>query len=107
MRAVRQKGQKMCIKLHFIGSLVASTVIGMTAAFAHHPGIGGVGGGGGITTIGAGTLDEGQFAASAFVEYVRLTQLSNATLLANVATGVHGLSSIESRVLAFAYGITS
>jgi hypothetical protein len=94
-------------QLRFIGSLIASTAIGMTAAFAHHPGIGGIGGGGGVTTIGAGTLDQGQFAASAFIEYVRLNQLSNATLLANIGNDVHGLQSIESKVLAFAYGFTN
>ena len=94
-------------KLQFIGALIGSTALGMATALAHHPGIGGVGGGGGITTIGAGTLDQGQFAASAFIEYVRLNQLSNATLLANIGNDVHGLSSIESRVMAFAYGVTS
>ncbi|MBR0716887.1 transporter [Bradyrhizobium liaoningense] len=75
-------------------------------ASAHHPGIGGTGGGGGIFTIGAGTLDEGQFAFSAYVEYVRLKQLSDATLLANIGNDVHGLQSIESRTLSLAYGVT-
>ena len=94
-------------RLRFIAALVASTAIDLTAASAHHPGIGGVGGAGAITTIGAGTLDQGQFAASAFIEYIRLNQMSKATLLANIGNDVHGLSSIESRALAFAYGITS
>src|SRR5262245_56199462 len=78
-----------------------------TAAFAHHPGIGGVGGAGGITTIGAGTMEQGEFALSAFIEYNRLKQLSDATLLANIGNDVHGLQSVESRVLALAYGITN
>jgi hypothetical protein len=52
---------------------------GISAASAHHPGIGGAGG---IFT--AGTLDEGQFAFSTFVDYLRLKQLSEPTLLANI-----------------------
>jgi Putative MetA-pathway of phenol degradation len=97
----------MCNTLRFIAAMAVSTVIGASAASAHHPGVGGVGGSGGITTIGAGTLDQGQFAFSAFVEYIRLNQLSNATLLANIGNDVHGLQSIESRNLAFAYGVTN
>ena len=97
----------MCNKLRFIATLLVSTAVGASAASAHHPGVGGIGGAGGIFTIGAGTLDQGQFAFSAFIEYVRLKQLSDATLLANIGNDVHGLQSIESRVLAFAYGITN
>ena len=89
-----------------IAALIGSAAIGLSAAFAHHPGIGGIGGGGGITTIGAGTLDQGQLAAAFMVEYIKLRQLSDATLLANAGNDVHGLSSIESRTLALAYGIT-
>jgi hypothetical protein len=81
--------------------------IGASTASAHHPGIGGIGGAGGIFTIGAGTLDQGQFAFSLFVDYLRLKQLSDPTLLANVGNDVHGLQSVESRSLAFAYGITN
>lgn len=88
--------------------MAAFAVLASTAtASAHHPGIGGVGGAGGIVTIGAGTLEQGEFAASAFIEYNRLRQLSDPTLLANVGNGVHGLQSVESRVLALAYGITN
>jgi hypothetical protein len=82
-------------------------VIGASAASAHHPGIGGIGGDGGVLTIGAGTLDQGQFAFSGFVEYLRLKQLSDPTLLANIGSHVHGLQTVESRALAFAYGITN
>jgi hypothetical protein len=88
-------------------ALVASTSIGIGAASAHHPGVGGIGGSGGIFTIGAGTLDQGQFAFSLFIDYLRLKQLSDATLLANVGNDVHGLKSVESRSLAFAYGVTN
>src|SRR3954452_20736708 len=88
-------------------ALALASALGTGMASAHHPGIGGTGGGGGIFTIGAGTLDEGQFAFSAYVEYVRLKQLSDATLLANIGNDVHGLQSTESRTVTFAYGITN
>lgn len=88
-------------------ALVASTAISASAASAHHPGIGGIGGAGGIFTIGAGTLDQGQFAFSVFVDYLRLKQLKNPTLLANIGNDVHGLQTVESRVLALAVGITN
>ncbi|MBR0827502.1 transporter [Bradyrhizobium manausense] len=91
----------------FTAALVASTAITATAASAHHPGVGGVGGAGGIFTIGAGTLDQGQFAVSAYVEYLRLKQLSDQTLLANIGNDVHGLQTVESRVLALSYGVTN
>ena len=97
----------MINRFSFIVALVASTAIGAGAASAHHPGIGGIGGAGGIFTIGAGTLDQGQFAFSAFVDYLRLKQLSDPTLLANIGKDVHGLQTVESRALAFAYGITN
>jgi hypothetical protein len=97
----------MINRLSFIVALVASTTIGGTAASAHHPGIGGIGGAGGIFTIGAGTLDESQFAFSTFVDYLRLKQLSEPTLLANVGNDVHGLQTVESYAVALAYGITN
>ncbi len=88
-------------------AVVASTAIAPTTASAHHPGVGGVGGAGGIFTIGAGTLDQGQFAVSVYVEYLRLKQLSERTLLANIGNDVHGLQTVESSVLALSYGFTS
>jgi hypothetical protein len=94
-------------KMRFIMALAVSTALGADAASAHHPGVGGIGGAGGIFTIGAGTLDQGQFAASAFFEYVRLKQLGNETLLANIENDVHGLQSIQSRILALSAGITN
>ena len=97
----------MINRFSFVVALVASTAIGASAASAHHPGIGGIGGAGGIFTIGAGTLDQGQFAFSAFVDYLRLKQLSDTTLLANIGKDVHGLQTVETRALAFAYGITN
>jgi len=42
----------------YVAALLASITI-TTGASAHHPGIGGVGGAGGITTIGAGTMEQG------------------------------------------------
>ena len=97
----------MANRLQFAMALAGSIVIGMSAASAHHPGIGGIGGAGGILTIGAGTLDEGQFAFSTFVDYLRLKQLSEPTLLANVGNDVHGLQTVESYAVALAYGITN
>jgi hypothetical protein len=93
--------------LRFIASLIGTTALGLSSVSAHHPGIGGTGGGGGITTIGAGTLDPGQLAAAFMVEYIKFRQLSDATLLANAGHDVHGLSAIESRTMSPAYGITS
>ena len=43
----------------------------------------------------------------AFIEYVRLKQLSDATLLANIGNDVHGLQSIEAASLAVSSGITN
>ena len=97
----------MTNRLSFTGALVTSMAIGANAASAHHPGIGGIGGAGGIFTIGAGTLDQGQFAFSTFVDYLRLKQLSEPTLLANVGNDVHGLQTVGSYAVALAYGITN
>ena len=97
----------MTNRLSFTAALLVSTAVGASAALAHHPGIGGIGGAGGIFTIGAGTLDQDQFAFSAFVDYLRLKQLSEPTLLANVGNDVHGLQTVESYAIAFAYGITN
>jgi hypothetical protein len=97
----------MANRLRFAAALLGSMTLGMGAASAHHPGIGGIGGSGGIFTIGAGTLDEGQFAFSAFVDYLRLKQLSEPTLLANIGNDVHGLQTVESYAVALAYGITN
>ena len=97
----------MTNRLSFTEALVASMAISASAASAHHPGIGGIGGAGGIFTIGAGTLDQGQFAFSAFIDYLRLKQLSDPILLANIGKDVHGLQTVESRALAFAYGVTN
>jgi hypothetical protein len=94
-------------RISLVAAVLATSAVVAAPALAHHPGVGGSGGGGGgIFTIGAGTLDEGQFAFSAYIEYVRLKQLSDATLLANIGNDVHGLQSIESRIVAFAYGVT-
>jgi hypothetical protein len=92
---------------YFIAGLAAMTAAGISPASAHHPGIGGVGGAGGIVTIGAATMEQGDFAAAAFIEYNRLRQLSNTSLRNNIGNDVHGLLSVESRVLALAYGVTN
>jgi Putative MetA-pathway of phenol degradation len=84
-----------------------ATALASATASAHHPGIGGIGGAGGLFTIGAGTLDQGQFAGSTFIDYVRLKQLSDTTLLNNIGNDVHGLQSIESRGFTLSAGITN
>jgi hypothetical protein len=94
-------------KYLYIAFWLGSFALIPTGASAHHPGIGGVGGAGGITTIGAGTMEQGEFGLALFVEYTRLKQLSDATLLANIGNDVHGLQSVESRVVALAYGVTN
>ncbi|HKH03473.1 MAG TPA: transporter, partial [Bradyrhizobium sp.] len=97
----------MKINLKLAAAVIAATASGAGTAWAHHPGVGGVSGSGGLLTIGAGTLDQGQFAFSTFVDYLRLKQLSDATLLANAGNDVHGLQTVESRALALAYGVTN
>ncbi|MBP0116489.1 MULTISPECIES: hypothetical protein [Bradyrhizobium] len=97
----------MANRLRFAAALIGSITIGVSDASSHHPGIGGIGGAGGIFTIGAGTLDEGQFASSTYVDYLRLKQLSEPTLLANVGNDVHGLQTVESYAVALACGITN
>jgi hypothetical protein len=94
-------------RFRVILTLALATALGTGAASAHHPGMGGIGGAGGIFTIGAGTLDQGQFAFAAFLDYVRLKQLSDATLLANIGNDVHDLQSIESRGFAISAGLTN
>jgi hypothetical protein len=97
----------MINRFSFIAALVASTAIGASAASAHHPGIGGIGGPAAFSRLAPAPSIRGQFAFSAFVDYLRLKQLSDPTLLANIGKDVHGLQTVESRALAFAYGITN
>src|SRR5262245_64441365 len=92
--------------VRFIAAVAVSMTIDAGTAFAHHPGVGGAGGAGGIFTIGAGTLDQGQFAFSAFIEYLGLNQLSVATLLDNIGNDVHGPQSIESGMLSSSQRLT-
>jgi hypothetical protein len=79
-------------------------------AQAHHPGGGGnTGSGGPINTISAGTLDEGQIAAAVRYEFIRLSRLSDAELIAAARPGMHAHSirSIQSPALSVAYGVTN
>lgn len=94
--------------LSVTAAIIFCTAIGAGKASAHHPSIGGgSGGGGGIFTIGAGTLDQGQFALSTFIDYLSLKQLGEPALTANIGNQVHGLQSVESRAVALAYGISN
>jgi hypothetical protein len=82
----------------------------ITPVQAHHPGGGGnTGSGGPINTSSASTLDEGQITTSARYEFIRLGELSDATLLVAASEGRHGHSmrSIESFSLSAAYGVTN
>lgn len=85
-------------------TVAALAFLGAPSADAHHTGVGGGSGGGGILTIGAATLAEGQIAASITYEFIRMNQLSDATLTAN--PGVHGLQSIATPAMSIAYGVT-
>src|SRR5262245_21419275 len=101
------RGETIMRKIYrVLGGLIICTAALSPAAEAHHPGIGG-GGGGGIVTIGAGTLEAGQFAASFLTEYTGLRQLSDATLLATAGQDVHSLRSIESYTAALSFGLTN
>ncbi len=88
----------------------ALMVFVITPAQAHHPGGGGnTGSGGPINTSSASTLDEGQITTAVRYEFIRLGELSDATLLAAASDGRHGHSmrSIDSFSLSAAYGVTN
>ncbi|MGE0054474.1 MAG: transporter [Hyphomicrobium sp.] len=82
-----------------------------TDAFAHHAGgLGNTGSGGPIVTISAATLDEGHSVAGISVIYSDFSHLSDDTLISATASGnegVHGLSTIQSYALTYAYGWTN
>jgi hypothetical protein len=74
-------------------TFTVSSVAGATPTFAHHPG-GNTGGAGPIFTIPASTLDEGQLAVGIRFDYVRLTTLSDATLINAAVTGNEGVHDL-------------
>jgi hypothetical protein len=87
------------------------------AANAHHPGgPGNTGGAGPINTISASTLPQGKVVAGIVVDYLKLDELSDATLKDAAEHGgdhdddhggsVHSLGTLGSAALSAAYGIT-
>lgn len=82
-----------------------------TPAFAHHAGgIGNTGSGGPINTISADTLEANHSVAGISVTYADFSQLSDATLIGATAAGiedVHGIETIQSYALTYAYGLTN
>lgn len=89
-------------------ALVACSASG---ALAHHPGgMGNTGAGGPINTISASTPEQGHGAAGVSVIYSDFSRLSDDTLINQTAAGnegVHGLSTIQSYGLTYAYGLTN
>jgi hypothetical protein len=97
------KSTTMAVRLT-AATAAALALLGAPPAGAHHTGVGGGSGDGGILTIGAATLAEGQIAASITYEFIRMNQLGDATLIAN--PDVHGLRSIATPAMSVAYGVT-
>lgn len=88
----------------------ASTVLTVAPAFAHHPGsIGNAGGSGPIVGLSASSLDQGQSVAGVSIIYTDLERLSGDALISATASGnedVHGLDTVKSYALTYAYGLT-
>jgi len=86
-------------------------LLATSVAEAHHAGgIGNAQGSGPINTISASTLEEGHSVAGVSIDYTSYDTLSDATLIGATAAGiedVHGLGTIESYALSFAYGVTN
>lgn len=80
------------------------------SAQAHHPGgAGNTGNAGPIITIPATTLAAGQLVAGISIDYTHLDSLSDAALIAGVASThdhVHTLGTLQSYAITAAYGIT-
>jgi len=93
-----------------ISSAAIIFLLATSVAEAHHAGgIGNAQGAGPINTISASTLEQGHSVAGFTFDYTSFDTLSDATLL-NAAAGiedVHGLGTIESYALSFAYGVTN
>ncbi len=86
-------------------------LLAASVAEAHHAGgIGNAEGAGPINTISASTLEQGHSVAGVSVDETSFDTLSDATLVGATAAGiedVHGLGTIESYALSFAYGVTN
>jgi hypothetical protein len=94
----------------FVVGVGASALVGVPAAFAHHPtGVTGAADAGPIYTISASTLAQGQSAAAVMFEYTRLGGLNDAALLDAAVSGqhAHSIKTIESAALMYAYGVTN
>ena len=93
-----------------VSSAAITFLLATSVAEAHHAGgIGNAQGAGPINTISASTLEQGHSVAGVSVDYTSYDTLSDATLIGATAAGiedVHGLGTIESYALSFAYGVT-
>jgi outer membrane putative beta-barrel porin/alpha-amylase len=95
---------KVFIAAGFVASLCTAP------AHAHHPGTGGnTGGAGPIITLPATTLEAGQVSVAFLSEYISLSGLSDADLIAAAAAHqhVHSIRSIASPSLGAAFGFTN
>jgi hypothetical protein len=89
--------------------LLTILAVPATPALADHAGpSGGIAAGGGINTVSAGTLDDGQWAAAARLSFAKPDSLADAELLARDARGIdaHRSRAVISPALALAYGVT-
>ena len=93
-----------------VSSAALTVLLAASVAEAHHAGgIGNAQGAGPINTISASTLEQGHSVAGVSIDYTSFDTLSDATLIDSTAAGiedVHGLGTIESYALSFAYGVT-
>ena len=83
---------------------LAAALSFVTPALAHHPDLA-IGGGGGIVTAGAGTLEQGHFGVGFQTQYVRFSHVDFGALQPGEDT--HELRSLLSPSLSAAYGITN
>jgi hypothetical protein len=94
-----------------VSGAAVTVLLATSVAEAHHAGgIGIAEGSGPINTISASTLEQGQSVVGISIDYTSYDNLSDATLIGATAGGiedVHGLGTIESYALSFAYGVTN
>jgi hypothetical protein len=92
-------------------SAAVTVLLAASPAVAHHAGgVGNAQGAGPINTISASILEQGHSVAGITLDYTSFDTLSDAALFAAAAAGiddVHGLDTIQSYGLSYAYGLTN